>query len=308
MIELECPRCKRNLTLADEYRGQYAFCKYCEGRLWVPSDALVTSEKQGKPELAPPPTLHDLPEKAVKSEKSNSLTKPSPWESEVASTPPPQRLDENFNPSESSAHSGNNQNIVSASNSPPPHPADKTAGESKPAPQRHATLITAEPAKSRLNTAADGQLPELTLETLRGDEKDVVSSNDPNRLLVFGVVCGSLLVSALLLLLDISPLSNSQSETNEGVRQIIKRKYFGSPTDPWDRYQIYLRDAALARSQRNFLLEQRFYRKVLHLLNAQNLDSTEEGVTGLRRRSSNSSLRSDEELMELISRLLKTNN
>ena len=169
-------------------------------------------------------------------------------------------------------------------------------------------MITAEPAKSRLNTAADGQLPELTLETLRGDEKDVVSSNDPNRLLVFGVVCGSLLVSAVLLLLDISPLSNSQSETNEGVRQIIKRKYFGSPTDPWDRYQIYLRDAALARSQRNFLLEQRFYRKVLHLLNAQNLDSTEEGVTGLRRRSSNSSLRSDEELMELISRLLKTNN
>ena len=35
---------------------------------------------------------------------------------------------------------------------------------------------------------------------------------------------------------------------------------------------------------------------------------TDEGITGLRRRSSDGSLRSDEELMDLLSRLLKTNN
>ena len=87
----------------------------------------------------------------------------------------------------------------------------------------------------------------------------------------------------------------------------IQEKYFGPENGPWPRYQRYLRDAALARSQGNYQDEERYYRKVLHLLNAQHLDKTDQGVTGLRKKTSDSSLKSDEELMGFLSALLNNN-
>ena len=87
----------------------------------------------------------------------------------------------------------------------------------------------------------------------------------------------------------------------------IQEKYFGPENGPLSKYQHYLRDAALARSQGDFKKEQYFYRKVLHLLSAEDLDKTDQGVTGLRKKTSDSSLKSDEELMGFLKAVLNNN-
>ena len=102
-------------------------------------------------------------------------------------------------------------------------------------------------------------------------------------------------------------IKSREAKTKNQILQRIQEKYYGPENGPWMRYQRYLRDAALARSQGDYQEEERYYRKVLHLLNAQHLDKTDQGVTGLRRRTSDSSLKSDEELMGLLSTLLNNN-
>ena len=317
MINFHCPRCNRDMALPDEQRGQYAFCKLCEGRVWIPPDApLLQSQQAQSPSVARNPPELDLspvagpvatppdPVPELPTSKRSGASIPEPPKPVAASAAPPtQRLNTNA----PTASSQNNVNDAKTATrlSPPPTPKE---GQPQHSSRHHATLITAEPAQSPLAAASDGQLPALALETDdRGDSKQP-SAVESNRWLTLGVVCISLLFSTVLLLVETDSSNNSQAETKDQILLRIQERYFGPENGPWLRYESYLRDAALARSQGDNQKEQRYYRKVLHLLNAQHLDKTDQGITGLRRRTSDSSLKSDEELMELISRLLKTNN
>ena len=183
---------------------------------------------------------------------------------------------------------------------PPQQPVDHSS-------RHHATLITAEPSQSALAATSDGQLPALTLQTNDSDETSGKPPVESNRWIIIGVVCGSLLFSSILLIYESSPSVESRSEMKRQILLRIQEKYFGPENGPWPRYQGYLRDAALARSQGDAEAEERYYRKVLHLLNAQHLEKTDQGVTGLRNETSDRSLKSDEELMGLLSALLNNN-
>ena len=50
-IKLDCPRCKKILSIPSKKAGSYALCPSCNGRFWVPED--VPQEK----DLAPPPVV-----------------------------------------------------------------------------------------------------------------------------------------------------------------------------------------------------------------------------------------------------------
>ena len=306
MIELACPRCDRSLSLPDEQRGQYAVCKHCEGQIWVPADASPTvgggrEKKATGPPIPTPVKGQTLrpnknlipPIKPKASPLPVSPQSPSP-PAGAAKTPP---ANPTINPPA--------DNTTKPTNPvPPPQPSQSEM--SQHSSRHYAKLITAEPAQSRLAAASDGQLPKLALESKERNESRDKSSVESNRWLTLGVVFASLLISSVLLLFETGSAVNSQAETRNQILMRIQEKYFGPDKGPWPRYQGYLRNAALARSQGDLQDEERYYRKVLHLLNAQHLDKTDQGVTGLRKKIKGSSLKSDQELMELLSALLKS--
>ena len=313
MINFHCPRCNRDMALPDEQRGQYAFCKFCEGRVWIPPDTPLSQSQETQtpsvvgnpPELNLPPVVgaavappDQIPELPTSKRGTPPIPKP-PKPATESATPPIQPLISN----DPSGLNHSNADAARTIPSPPP-PTERQHQQSS---RQHATLITAEPAQSPLTAASDGQLPALALETDSRDDSKPSSAVESNRWLTLGVVCISLLFSTILLLVETDSSNNSQAKTKDQIRLRIQEKYFGPGNGPWERYQRYLRDAALARSQGDYRKEERYYRKVLHLLNAQHLDKTDQGVTGLRRRTSDSSLKSDEELMGLLSTLLNNN-
>ena len=310
MINFQCPRCNRDMALPDEQRGQYAFCKLCEGRVWIPPDAPLSQSQEtptqsvarNPPELNLTPVSGPIttsPDQVPELPTGKRETPPIPQPPKPATAPasPP------THPPRTNAPSRSNVNAATQI-SPPPTPRE---GQPQHSSRHHATLITAEPAQSPLAAASDGQLPALALETDDRDDSKQPSAVESNRWLTLGVVCISLLFSTILLLVETDSSNNSQTKTKDQILLRIQEKYFGPENGPWLRYQRYLRDAALARSQGDYQKEQRYYRKVLHLLNAQHLDKTDQGVTGLRKRTSDSSLKSDEELMGLLSTLLNNN-
>jgi len=307
MIELACPRCDRSLSLPDEQRGKYAVCKHCEGHIWVPEEELSAANKEGEetatlPHTHTSPTTEDRQTLRANNNLVSSNNPETPALPESTQTPLPPAGSPS-NPPKSPA-----EYQPTDKSPPPPHPIpppQPTEGQiSRHSSRHYAELITEKPAQSQLEPASDGQLPKLALES-KGGDKSAEKKAESNRLITFGVICASLLASSILLLIETTPSVNSQADTTEQTLATIHERYFGPEDGPWIRYQLYLRDAALARSQGDSQKEERYYRKVLHLLNAQHLDKTDQGVTGLRRKSSNSSLKSDQELQELLSRLLK---
>ena len=313
MIDFSCPRCNRDMALNDAERGQYAFCKHCAGRVWIPADAALAHKDQEATATAsvrqPNPQVPPATPQAT-SRPNNNLTPPAiakrsnipePPRPPAATTDMPSHPPTPVTRDRSEPHDTTPlQQPV-----PPPQPSEVDAPQHSS--RHHATLITAEPAQSGLAAASDGQLPELALRTDDREESRNPSSAESNRWLTIGVVCLSLLFSAVLLLIETGSSVNSQAKTKNQYRMRIQEKYFGPENGPWPRYQRYLRDAALARSQGNYQDEERYYRKVLHLLNAQHLDKTDQGVTGLRKKTSDGSLKSDEELMVFLSALLNNN-
>ncbi|MEC7501274.1 MAG: hypothetical protein VX970_06060, partial [Planctomycetota bacterium] len=192
------------MALPDEQRGQYAFCKLCEGRVWIPPDApLLQSQKAQSPSATQNPPELDLPPVAgpvatspdpvpeLPTSKRSSPSIPEPPKTTTASAVPPTHRSSTNVPTASSLNSASNAKTATRL-SPPPTSKE---GQPQHSSRHHATLITAEPAQSPLAAASDGQLPALALETDdRGDSKQP-SAVESNRWLTLGVVCISLLFS-----------------------------------------------------------------------------------------------------------------
>ena len=307
MIELACPRCDRSLSLPDEQRGQYAFCKHCDGRIWVPADASPTVGRGHEKNVSGPPA--PTPAKGQVLRPNNNLVPPKKSKAPPHPGPPqppsPPAGAANTPPANPTINPPADNTTKPLNPVPPPQPSPSEMPQHS---SRHfAQLITAEPAQSQLAAASDGQLPELALQTKESDEPRDKSSVESNRWLTLGVVFASLLISSVLLLFETGSSVNSQADTKNQILMRIQEKYFGPEKGPWPRYQRYLRDAALARSQGDDQDAELYYRKVLHLLNAEHLDKTDQSVTGLRKKIPGSSLKSDQELRELLSALLKNN-
>ena len=300
-IELDCPRCNRSLSLPDEVAGQYAFCKHCEGRIWVATES-SNAASDSSPE-SPPPSPTDAQRDSQKpppiaSHTASSQADPSPG-------PPPTtspRLENTTKMPDAPPQAQTGPDPENAAESITPPPSNPPGKQKK---RRIAKLITAEPAQSRLEPEPDGHLPELALTASDEDDAGEKQKKSSNDWLVLAVIIISLIASTAMLMLDTESSQSSADKTQQSIHGKIRAKYFGPDQGPWPRYQQYLRDAALARSQGNFTKEEMYYRKVLHLLNAQHLDKTDQGVTGLRRKTRNDpSLPSDEELIELLHTLL----
>ena len=306
MIKLSCPRCNRDMALTDEHRGQYAFCKHCDGRVWVPTDTppkleqpqIETSPKQTKAEQSPLNEPQKTHPNKISGPPTNQPHRPAPGPPPIPTQGIPS------NPTKLKETTSKKQKITNPSPTDPPPPTDNAPERSS---RHHATLITAEPAKSVLAVTSDGQLPALALQTNDPDEASAKPPVESNRWMTLGIICVSLLFTSILLLYESSPPVESISETKRQIRLRIQEKYFGPASGPWSKYQRYLREAALARSQGNYQAEERYYRKVLHLLNGQHLDKTDQGVTGLRNETSDRSLKSDQELESLLTDLLINN-
>lgn len=294
-IELSCPRCTKMLTFGNELAGQYAFCDQCQGRLWVPQvatsvpDSMTasteppdnTSEQKdstGTSENCPPPILSKSPEKA----KSQS-----PLVEETSTRPVGMDIP-----------TSSQDRAPTASKEPP------KIKSSQKAPKNVATFIASDIAESRIEMGADGQLPELTLSTDADTDQKTESKGTQNPWGLILLICGSLIASTALIMFD-GPSSEKHSDI-EGTLKKLKDKYIQEPDKPLAQYQIYLRDALLARSQGDFAKEQTYYRKVLHLLRAEHYkrDHDEKGLTGQLIESSDRSLRSDEDLEKQLSDIL----
>ncbi len=298
-IELSCPRCTKVLSFGDEFAGQYAFCDQCQGRIWVPQDASRTPDSIT--------TATDPPDNTSEQEDSTGTSKnrtpplmPQSPEKAAPQSPPTGKTTPDISETENPAFRRDKARAVSQE---PP----KIQSPQK-APKNVATFISSDVAASQIEMGADGQLPELTLSTDAGHNQNMESKSGQNIWGLVLLICGSLIASTALLMFD-----GPSAETNtdiEGMLRLLSDKYIHQPDIPLAPYQKYLRAALLARSQGDTIKEQKYYRKVLHLLRAEHHkhDVDEKGLTGQLIESSDRSLRSDEDLEKQLSDILRELN
>lgn len=140
----------------------------------------------------------------------------------------------------------------------------------------------------------DGKLPELTLAEDQARAAPQRRSREGKPALLYVAVGFSLLASMLLLLID-ADAGRSSAEERAIARQEIT-EYYGSGATPPAAWQRLLREARQAHSLGDRAAERRAYRRVLELLNSEDVRNTYTGLTGSRRR--------DERLRKLIGILL----
>lgn len=298
-IQIDCPRCKSKVSLSEELVGQYAFCEHCRGRIWVPETAAGdATQKTATPDAVVGTVTADQEHKLAQEQRKGPPATPPSAE---APQPPPA-----ITPPEERGGTASVAPPGGGSTSPvePPRAARPLASSS-----RVAKFISTDVAQSRLEMASDGKLPELELAKEAGKTQTKTPQQAGNQWRLVLMVCGSLILSTLLLIVGPEPESKNTESGTERAIAIIETKYLGPDEGTRKRYQEYLRDALLARSQDDRQKEQRYYRKVLHLLRGEHLDRDrgEKGLTGQRYFSTDRSLPSDEELENLLSTLLKNN-
>ncbi len=294
-IELSCPRCTKMLTFGNELAGQYAFCDQCQGRLWVPQVATSVPDSMTASTEPPDNTSEQEDSTGTSKNRTPPLMPQSP-EKAAPQSPPTGKTTPDISETENPAFRRDKARAVSQE---PP----KIQSPQK-APKNVATFISSDVAASQIEMGADGQLPELTLSTDADTDQKTESKGTQNPWGLILLICGSLIASTALIMFD-GPSSEMSSDI-EGTLKKLKDKYIQEPDKPLAQYQIYLRDALLARSQGDFAKEQTYYRKVLHLLRAEHYkrDHDEKGLTGQLIESSDRSLRSDEDLEKQLSDIL----
>lgn len=297
------------MKVADGLEAHYAFCPKCEGRVWV-----VPSRDDAEPSPAEQPA-----ESPVAPPSPNPTPPPSPsGDVPQALDPQPSTLDPSPPPKEPAAPPQ-----VSLP-SPPPQtlPSTERLGGKQPtsappvavvsqyaqtAPRRVAKFITADVAQSRLELENDGELPQLKLTQFGGKKQKKAVQQSGSQWRVALLVCGSLVVSASLLMIGPGDSSRARSRPADDARAIIEQRYIGTGQEDLETYQLYLREALVAHSHGDIPTEKRYYRKVVHLLSDEALDGPQsdgKGLTGLRQQSSDRRLPSDTELHRLLSTLL----
>ncbi len=245
-VNVDCPRCKRPLSVPETQAGSYIRCPRCRGRLWVPS----VEEQRESPEG------------------------PARFEDFGAG---PCRPGSALRVRDSGAQAGPTR---PGSESPPVSGQSLAAPAVQPAkPATVARFVSAAPAYSYLKLAEDGKLPELRL-----PESGAASSREPGRaglnpLVMTALCCLSAVASLALVLMPDDPGESGGSPKKQRAWAAIERDYFsemdGLPHEP---YQFQLREARRARLRGDYRQEREFYRRVLETLRAERKPA--KGVTG----------------------------
>jgi hypothetical protein len=279
-VKTDCPRCKAHLQVPNRLAGGYVNCPQCKGRLWVvknapvdptPVDtiAIASGESEQRPVGEPPAPASP------------------PIRGEMVAAPPAGFVGASEEASEPSRKAASGRRRAQ------PKPASPSA----PVQRKVARLVTAEAAESTLRLAADGKLPELSLEEVGGQRQESqTASRSP--LFLFLIVGVSVVSSVLLFLVDWGPSTASLTQHKAAMRQKLEEQYFGSDNldnKSLEPYQRLLRDAQRAHTRGEYSVERRKYRRVLEMLREER-GSLEKGLTGSRTR--------DKELEEILSVLL----
>ncbi len=183
---------------------------------------------------------------------------------------------------------------------PPPKASpkkEKRFGKPKRAKKKSrevARFITDKPGDPLVQLGEDGHMPELTLAEGLARKSIEGSNKKTNPLVLYAVLSLSLVSSLALLFVDIDPIRSSVHQRERARRHIAR--FYGIQEKQIEPYQQLLRDAQLAESRNNDLAARRAYRRVLDLLNSEDINR----FTGLTGRRAN-----DEELKNLIAILLR---
>jgi hypothetical protein len=227
-IKLDCPRCKRPLSVPNKKAGGYANCPRCGGRFWVHDGS-----GGGPPDAEDGPPANEIVESSTTPEPPASGEKPQPTVS-----------------------------IGGAATVAPGQVVGRTSGG-----QKTARLVTAEAAQSAIQTTEDGKLPELHLRQRQNgrDKRKEEKTTTVNPLVLFGLLAISVVVTVALVMLDVEP-NNGENADARQARKYVEDYYF--PEDgqtPLD-YQVLLMEAQQAHIRGDREAEREAYEKVLDLL------------------------------------------
>lgn len=142
----------------------------------------------------------------------------------------------------------------------------------------------------------DGKLPELSLAELQGQKKPRKETKEQGSPLIYVAVAVSMVMSLAMLLIDTDPSGATADERSKARREI--RRFYGDGGN-LRPYQRYLRDAELARAGGDRKAERENYERVLDELNAEDVMTSINGLTGDKR--------DDQKLRRLIGIMLERN-
>ncbi len=155
------------------------------------------------------------------------------------------------------------------------------AGTPEPPRKKAVMKILSEPAEPTWTLATDGSLPTLHLQETRTQEPSS-RQRSTNPLLLFVVLCSSMIVSLALVYMEPESSDGGNSETRNAARRVLIDEYIPSlnPEAPPADYQILLREAQRAHNSGDLKREKELYRRVLLLLYAHRDRAPYEGLTG----------------------------
>ncbi|GAB6186024.1 hypothetical protein JCM17478_15260 [Thermopirellula anaerolimosa] len=141
--------------------------------------------------------------------------------------------------------------------------------------------ILSESVEPTWTLAADGSLPSLHLEESQ-TQAQASNQRSTNPLLLFVVLCTSMIVSLALVFIEPDSGENSNTTTRNAARRVLMDEYIPSlnPETPPADYQVLLREAQRAHNSGDFKREKELYRRLLLLLYAHRDRAPYEGLTG----------------------------
>jgi len=241
-IKLDCPRCEKPLSVPRKKAGSYVQCPECMGRLWVPEDLPSDTPSSNSAIPSPGLTLEEPVAPPVKTLPSSDNSASRVFDTGESPAP-----------------------VTEAAPSPNPTPPGVATPPPPPPERKVARFISGEVARSTLEVAENGQLPELQLQASEQKKKESEPKTTTiNPLVLFGVISMSVVFSILLVLYE--PPDREPVEV-ERAREAIKDCWDNvDPDDPLEPYQRYLREAYRAHTRGDRKSERQRYRQVNRLL------------------------------------------
>jgi len=285
-IKLDCPRCRRPLSVPSKLTGSYAKCPHCDGSFWVSEDPAASQPQAGSTIMppTPPPGVAAPPQSDSTQQSPQQQATQQPASKQAVSKQPPPPPSAPTPPAESTSSSKWSQPQVSPS--PGQTAPGQPSAQQTPA-SRKARFIAAEAAQSTLELAEGGQLPELHYrdsdERKKKKQVDRSQTTSTNPIVLFGVIGLSLMLSVLIMM-DSPTQSSANKSVKDRARMSIENEFFGQMDDSENlkQYQVYLRAAKRAHSRRDYRTEREMYTRVLNMLREERRFEDDQWLTGGR--------------------------
>lgn len=165
-------------------------------------------------------------------------------------------------------------------------PGTRSQGVAEPAepmpPRKKAVMkILSEPVEPTWTLTADGSLPTLRLQESQAEDQ-AARQRSTNPLLLFVILCASMIVSLALVFIEPNPGEVGDTTARNAARRILTEEYIPSlnPQTPPADYQMLLREAQRAHNRGDLRKERELYRRLLLLLYAHRDRAPYEGLTG----------------------------